>query len=80
MKNIAPRVMAAVMAVWAAWTLGGLARDLGEGLALKQALEEAIAETGQELDVLEAGETDVSELAKGMGYISRGDIVFFDGG
>ena len=79
-KRLAARVLAATMAVWAAWSLGLLARDLSQADALARTLEEAIAETKTALDTLSRDSDDAAQWARQAGYIHRGDIVFFDGG
>ena len=76
-KGVAFKAVAAMMAVWAAWSLGNLADMLRVETARGQALEKAAAEIRTQL---EAGVETLPELAIKMGYIYRGDIVFFDGG
>lgn len=66
------------MAIWAAWSMIALSLQISELETRREALEEAISHTGQEIARLE--ETDVLDLALEQGYVFREDTVFFDGG
>lgn len=77
-KTIAKRVFAALMAVWAAWSLGNLSADLRETSQQAAALEAAVGDARTQIECL--SDPDPEQLLKSMGYVHRGDILFFDGG
>lgn len=77
-KNIFQKLFAAMMAVWAAWSLGVLASGLQSAAAQDEALQKALEEAETEIRALQ--ECSVEDMLRDMGYVYRGDIVFFDGG
>lgn len=77
-KNIFVKLFAATMAVWAAWSLGTLASGLQTAASQAQALQDALVETETEIRLLQ--QDSVEDILRSMGYVYRGDIVFFDGG
>lgn len=86
MKKGILRLLAGLLALAAAWNLSRLAAALlKEGqaqTALRQAIsetEEAVARKKEALDAL-SPEGGAEQALRRSGFISRGDIVFFDGG
>lgn len=77
-RTILKKSLSAVLALWAVWQLGILGKDLRLALAAEAQLQREIAETLQKLEELEHP-GDISDQLKALGYVYRGDIVFFDG-
>lgn len=86
MKNGVSRLLAGLMALAAAWSLGRLSAALARESLRKAALDQAISQgesAAAELKTqLEALTSDAAaEFAlRQKGFIAKGDIVFFDGG
>ncbi len=79
MQTVIKKSLSAVLALWAAWRLGGLAGDICSGLSTERLLQQEITEITQALaDFEEPGAP--SDRLKAMGYVYREDMVFFDGG
>lgn len=78
-RTIIKKSLSAVLALWAVWQLGILGKDLRSALDAEAQLRREIADTRQRLEELEQPR-DISDQLKSMGYVYRGDIVFFDGG
>lgn len=77
-KRFSVKLFAAVMAVWAAWSLGGLSVRLKEASLREASLRSGLRST--EAAIAELSEKDIETLLREMGYVFRGDVVFFDGG
>lgn len=78
-RTILKKSLSAVLALWAVWQLGILGKDLRSAIALENQLRQQISDARQKLEELEQPR-DISDQLKAMGYVYRGDIVFFDGG
>lgn len=83
MNDLFRRVLAAVLAVYAAWTLGHLAAALEDCSRREAELSRLIADAETQKQRLQ-DEADAlrgfSEAPWRWGYISGEDLVFFDGG
>jgi cell division protein FtsB len=86
MKRGVIKLLSALLSIYAAWSLGNLAYTLSVLGQQIQALDEAIDQTedeiSQQMHELSAMQDDqsFSQLARQLGFISKGDLVFFDGG
>lgn len=86
MKRRGKKLLVILLAVAIAWQLGTLAASLTFQVQTAQALDQAIAEAQADVAVLEAQidaashPASVGNLLRRLGYISPGDLVFFDGG
>lgn len=78
-RTVIKKSLSAVLALWAVWQLGILGKDLRCAIAAENQLRQQIADTRQRLEELEQPR-DISDQLKSMGYVYRGDIIFFDGG
>lgn len=78
-RNILKKSLVALLALWGAGSLGTLAKDLSLAAEQHRLLRQEIDQITRELAQPEAQQS-VSDQLKAMGYIYRGDIVFFDGG
>jgi cell division protein FtsB len=86
MKRGVIKLLSVLLSIYAAWILGNLALTLSVLGQQAQLLDKAIAETeaeiSQQTHELSAMQDDrsFSQLARQLGFISKEDLVFFDGG
>lgn len=77
-KRFSVKLLAAAVALWAAWQLAGLSDALWEASRQADALQKSLSTT--EAAISELSGEDIQSLLKELGYVSRGDILFYDGG
>ena len=85
MKCGGRKLLAVLLAAAPAWTLGGLAMALRRQTQQAQLLEQAITAVQEQIDAqrrADGGESDeaIIRRLRQQGYITPGDLVFFDGG
>lgn len=85
MKCGGRKLLAVLLAAAAAWNLGGLAMALRRQTQQAQLLEQAITAVQEQIDAqrrADGGESDeaIIRRLRQQGYITPGDLVFFDGG
>lgn len=85
MKCGGRKLLAVLLAAATAWNLGGLAMALRRQTQQAQLLEQAITAVQEQIDAqrrADGGESDevIIRLLRQQGYITPGDLVFFDGG
>lgn len=78
-RTVLKKALVALLAIWGAWSLGTLAKEIRLAAEEHRLLQQEIHRITQELSQPEPGE-NISDQLKAMGYVYRGDIVFFDGG